>query len=139
MSETLIQILVSSVVAIIVSLLSLQAIRIQERRLKKEAETKDKQTEADNADKISNAALKLLKPYEDRLASMQALQEVHETQIQDLKCKLQNERDARKELEEIINRQATIIAQKDARMGEMQDEINTLRQQVEELQKKRKL
>ena len=139
MSETLIQILISAVVAVVASVLSLQAIRIQERRLRQEAEVKDKQVEADNADKISNAALKLLEPYERRLAAMQTLQEVHENQIRELECSLKNERDARKELEEIIRNQTVVISKKDARMGEMQDEINTLRLQVEELQNNQKV
>jgi len=138
MSETLIQILISAVVAVVASVLSLQAVRIQERRLRQETAVKDKQVEADNADKISNAALKLLEPYEKRLVEMQKLQEIHEKQIRDLECELQNERKARKEMEQTIRDQTIIISQKDNRMAEMQDEINALRHQIEELQNNQK-
>lgn len=136
MSETLIQILVSSVVAIVVSLLSLQAVRIQEKRLRKEAEVKDKLTETENADKIATAALKLLAPYEERLAKMQELQAAHEKQIKELECDLKNEREKYQKLEELVRKQNNIIEQKDARMGEMQAEIDKLHLQVAELQSK---
>lgn len=104
MDASLIQILFATlgtiIVAAITSLVSLQAVRVQERRQRKQADT-------DNAEKVSNMAVNLLKPYEGQLAKMQArldrqdkliaelrqIQAMHEQQIKNLEMERDSLRD----------------------------------------------
>lgn len=77
----------------------------------------------DNADTISDAALALLEPYRKEVAELRA-------KIENLECELLREREKRRELE-------ALNVQKDAKITEMQAEIDELRSQVEALQRKR--
>lgn len=123
MDASLIQIIIGAlgtiVVAAITSLLSLQAVRVQERRQRARDET-------DNAEKVSNMAVGLLKPYEDQLAKLQNRLELQDKRIEaqdklilDLRCELRNERDRRTDLE-------TLVREKDDRIATMQTEIDRI-------------
>lgn len=137
MDSSLIQIfatvLGTIVVAAITSLLSLQAVRVQEQRQRDKDET-------DNAEKVSNMAVKLLAPYEGQLFKMQARLEAQDKLISDLQCDLKNERDRRMDLEVLVRQKDQRIASMQTeldRIPGMQAEINSLRKQLDVLNKEK--
>ena len=82
MDPSLIQILIGAgstiIAAAIASLLSLQAVRIQERRQKDATET-------ENAEKVSNMAVKLIEPLENRIVKLEKKIKDLEQERDDLK------------------------------------------------------
>ena len=83
-----------------------------------------KRDKVDNADTLSTAATKLIEPYIEEVERLRK-------EIDLLRCELDAERTKRRALEEAI----TV---KNGKIAEMQVEIDTLRDEVEALQKGRR-
>ena len=84
-----------------------------------------KRDKVDNADTLSTAATKLIEPYIEEVERLRK-------EIDLLRCELDAERTKRRALEEAI----TV---KNGKIAEMQVEIDTLRDEVEALQKGRRV
>lgn len=130
MDASIIQIVLGTLgtiaVALITSLVSWRAVRLQERRQSAKDET-------DRAAAINDMALELLEPYKDQLAEMRGQIAEQKKLIEDLRCDVKTERDRRKELEQVVrekdDRIATMQIELD-RIPTMQAEIDVLKKQL---------
>ena len=130
METAVIQVLGTVLVALITSIVSLLVFRRQEKR-------QERKDNIDNADTISESAIGLFMPYKQEVADLRASHKIETAEmkasIKALECDLLRERDKRRELEVLVKEQTATMMQKDQLIVNMQNEITSLRTQVDEL------
>ena len=130
METAVIQVLGTILVALITSIVSLLVFRRQEKR-------QDRKDNIDNADTISESAIGLFMPYKQEVTDLRTSHKIETAEmkasIKALEVDILRERDKRRELEIVVRDQLAMITQKDQLIINMQNEITSLRLQVDEL------